>query len=85
MVASDQVLQEYEAVRRSGKTNMFDVEMVQKIAFECDYHSLVQFIEREDNDTYLEMAQLSADVGYQEMDDLPVEPVPETLSWTVTM
>ena len=33
------------AVRASGKTNMFDVPAVQRLAFESGYYELVNFIE----------------------------------------
>lgn len=32
-------------VRESGRTNMFDLTMVQRIAFEDNFHELVIFIE----------------------------------------
>ena len=32
------------AVRDTGKTNMLDVNMVQRIAFELDFHELVDYI-----------------------------------------
>ena len=33
------------AVRDSGKTNMFDTNMVQRIAFDNNYYELVMYIE----------------------------------------
>lgn len=37
----DQIL----AIRKTGRTNMFDTNMVQMIASEMDFHKLVVFIE----------------------------------------
>ncbi len=39
------VWQGIEAVRLSGKTNMFDVSMVQKLAFDMEYFETVLWIE----------------------------------------
>lgn len=33
------------AIRDTGLTNMFDVHMVQRLAYEWNYHELVMFIE----------------------------------------
>jgi len=33
------------AVRATGRTNMFDIRTVQRIAFEMDFHELVLLIE----------------------------------------
>lgn len=33
------------AIRGTGQTNMLDVNMVQRIAFEMGYHELVDYIE----------------------------------------
>lgn len=54
------VMRQYEAVRRSGKTNMMDDGMVQRIAFESDFHALVLFIEDCTNAEYMEMAREAA-------------------------
>ena len=35
------------AVRDTGLTNMFDLNAVQRIAFEMDFYELVNFIEEE--------------------------------------
>ena len=85
-MATDQTLQEYEAIRRSGKTNMLDKRTVQKIAFECDYHSLVAYIENEDHDNvkYLEMAEMAAKL-YRGEDLHLVDPVPEEITFEVSL
>lgn len=41
----DKVREQILAIRDTGLTNMFDVNMVQRIAFEMDFHELVCFIE----------------------------------------
>ena len=35
------------SIRDSGKTNMFDTVMVQRLAFEQDYFELVNYIEED--------------------------------------
>jgi hypothetical protein len=83
--ATDTVMQQYEAVRRSGKTNMFDVDTVQVIAYECDFHELVVFIEDKDPKEVIEMGERAAELGYQQMDNLPVEKVPDKITREVTL
>lgn len=39
-----QVLEELDSVRKSGKVNMFDAVGVQRVAYESDYHALVSFL-----------------------------------------
>jgi len=39
------VIAQYEAVRRLGQTNMFDKNMVQRIAYENGFYELVNAIE----------------------------------------
>ena len=41
----DKVREQILAIRDTGLTNMFDVNMVQRIAFEMGFHELVCFIE----------------------------------------
>jgi len=38
------VIAQYEAIRRSGLTNMFDKNMVQRIAYENEFYTLVTAI-----------------------------------------
>lgn len=83
--ATDTVMQQYEAVRRSGKTNMLDISTVQVIAYESDFHALVTFIEDCTDAEYMEMAKSDAELGYPEMDDLPVEDVPDEITREVTI
>ncbi len=42
---SDKVREQILAVRATGRTNMFDVPMVQRIAFEMNFHELVCYLE----------------------------------------
>ena len=83
-MATDQTLQEFEAIRRSGKTNMLEKGTVQKIAYECDYHSLVTYIEDYDNVKYLEMAEMAAKL-YEREDLHLVDPVPEEITFEVSL
>lgn len=83
--ASDTVMQQYEAVRRSGKTNMLDTSTVQVIAHESDFHALVTFIEDSTDVEYMEMAESTVELGYPEMDDLPVGDVPDKITREVTI
>lgn len=83
--ASDTVMQQYEAVRRSGKTNMLDTSTVQVIAYESDFHALVTFIEDCTDAEYMEMAESTVGLGYPEMDDLPVGNVPDKITREVTL
>jgi len=82
---SDKVFQQLEAVRRSGKTNMYDVSKVQRIAYESDYHELVCFIEDSKPGEVIRATQQGVKLGYREMDELPVEPVPENISYEVSL
>ena len=42
---NEKIKEQIMAVRASGKTNMFDVPAVQRLAFENGYYELVNFIE----------------------------------------
>lgn len=41
------IIAQYEAIRRSGQTNMFDKNMVQRIASENNFYALVIAIEED--------------------------------------
>lgn len=41
----DKVREQILAIRDTGLTNMFDVNMVQRLAFERDFYELVIFLE----------------------------------------
>lgn len=45
MVMTDKVFRQLMEIRNEGKSNMLDVNMVQRLAFEKDYHELVMYIE----------------------------------------
>ena len=47
----EKILEGLSYVRGTAKTNMFDVHMVQRIAFDSNYYDLVNFIE-EDRKAY---------------------------------
>lgn len=49
---TDKVRDQILAVRATGRTNMFDLNMVQNIANEMNFYELVIFIE-EDKDAYV--------------------------------
>ena len=42
---NEKIKEQIMVVRASGKTNMFDVPAVQRLAFESGYYELVNFIE----------------------------------------
>ena len=44
---TDKVKEQILAVRDTGLTNMFDLNAVQRIAYEMDFFELVNFIEEE--------------------------------------
>jgi len=44
---TDKVRKQILAVRDTGLTNMFDLNSVQRIAYEMDFYELVTFIEEE--------------------------------------
>ena len=46
------VREEIEVIRSSGLTNMFDLPMIQRLAFDRNYYDLVLFIE-EHRDEYV--------------------------------
>lgn len=41
----EKIIAQYEAIRRSGLTNMFDRHTVQRIAYDNDFYELVTAIE----------------------------------------
>ena len=43
----EEVREQILAVRDTGLTNMFDLNAVQRIAYEMDFYELVNFIEEE--------------------------------------
>ena len=42
---TDEIKRQILEIRASGLTNMFDVTMVQRIAFELDFYDLVNYLE----------------------------------------
>lgn len=70
MRRADRIMAQQEAIRRSGMTNMFDRNTVQRIAHECDFHELVVFIEESDGGEYTDMAE-KAVAYFDDGDDLP--------------
>ena len=84
-MASDKVYQQLEAVRRSGKTNMMDVNKVQVIAYKSDYYELTCFIEDSKPGEVIRALQQGVELGYREMDELPVDPVPERMTVEVDL
>ena len=42
---TEKVKEQILAIRDTGLTNMFDVKMVQRLAFDRDYYDLVIFLE----------------------------------------
>ena len=42
---TDKIRKQIMAIRDSGLTNMFDVNTVQRLAYERDFHDLVMYIE----------------------------------------
>ena len=42
---TDEIKRQILEIRASGHTNMFDVTMVQRIAFERDFYELVNYLE----------------------------------------
>ena len=49
---TDKVKEQILAIRDTGLTNMFDIYMVQRLAYERDFYELVNFIE-EDKAAYV--------------------------------
>ena len=47
---TEKVIDQILAVRETGRTNMFDVNMVQMIANEMEFYELVVFIEEHKSD-----------------------------------
>lgn len=79
------MLAQIEAIRRSGKTNMLDQTTVQRIAYECDYFALVNFIEDADNASYMDAIQRASSEFDNRHAGLPCEEVPETLTFETTV
>ena len=42
---TDKVKEQILAIRDTGLTNMFDIQAVQRIAYDMDFYELVNFIE----------------------------------------
>ena len=49
---TDKIKEQIIAIRDTGLTNMFDINMVQRLAYERDFYELVNFIE-EDKAAYV--------------------------------
>ena len=49
IVISDTLKEQILAVRDTGKTNMFDIAYVQRIAYEMELYELVEFLEDRNN------------------------------------
>lgn len=49
---TEKIKEQILAIRDTGKTNMFDTNYVQRLAFESHYYELVNFIE-EDHTAYV--------------------------------
>lgn len=79
------MLAQIEAIRRSGKTNMLDQSTVQRIAYECEYYALVNFIEDADNAAYMDAIQRASSEFDNRSAGLPCEEVPETLTFETTV
>jgi hypothetical protein len=47
MTMTDKIREQILAVRNTGLTNMFDLNAVQRIAYDMDFYELVNFIEEE--------------------------------------
>lgn len=42
---NDKIKEQILAIRKTGITNMFDIRVVQRIAYEMDFYELVDFLE----------------------------------------
>lgn len=80
----DKVYQQYEAVRRSGKANMLNINLVQRIAYESGYHELVNAIEYHSKDWYMNFAN-EAVSRVNPDDELDVEPVEDRITVEVEL
>ena len=49
MIMTDKVFQQIMEIRSGGKSNMLDVNMVQRLAFDAGYYELVMYIEENKN------------------------------------
>ena len=49
IVINDTLKEQILAVRDTGKTNMFDIAYVQRIAYEMELYELVEFLEDRNN------------------------------------
>jgi hypothetical protein len=58
---NDKVLQQQEAIRRSGAVNMFDRTGVKRIAEDMGADELVEFIEESSAEEYINMADAAAE------------------------
>lgn len=63
---NEKVLQQQEAIRRSGQINMFDMNGVRRIAEDMGANELAQFIEEATTEQYISMAEESASQLRQE-------------------
>lgn len=79
------MLAQIEAIRRSGKTNMLDQTTVQRIAYECEYYALVNFIEDADNGSYMDAIQRASTEFDNRHAGLPCDEVPEEITFETTV
>lgn len=61
----DKVLQQQEAIRRSGLTNMYDMSAVKRIADEMGSYELVDFLDDCAADEYIDMAEAAREHAEQ--------------------
>lgn len=58
---NDKVLQQQEAIRRSGAINMFDKNGVKRMAEDMGADELAEFIDNASSKEYIEMADTAAE------------------------
>jgi len=83
-MSNNMVQQQLEAVRRSGKANMFDRSLVQRVAYESDYFELVNWIEDHSSDEYVQLL-MDNDKGGLYGEELDVDPVLDVITFETSL
>lgn len=70
-----------EAVRRSGKTNMYNIDNIKKISIQCGLPHLTDKLIELDNEDYIEFMEDSIE-EFRESDDNEIEEIAERIRET---
>lgn len=65
---NEEVLRQQESIRMSGHINMFDKAGVKDLAKQMGFNELVEFLNENDADTYIDMAERAREYADKNME-----------------